>query len=63
MELTAKEKARELVDKMTGFTIEDCIINARTCVDFILTEVDWYALPGMKNEYFEEVKEELNKLL
>lgn len=40
--------------------------NAKTCatilVDSLLSEVDWYALPGDKQTYWEEVKAEIEKL-
>lgn len=70
--MTPTEKAKQLVDKMTGFTIEDCIINARTCVQEIIDNCPFKDY-GFKynsissrldiiSEYWEEVKEEINKL-
>jgi hypothetical protein len=38
--MTPKEKAQQLVDKMSGFTIEDCKRNATTCVEEIISELD-----------------------
>lgn len=70
--MTPKEKARQLVDKMSGFTLEDCKFSALVCVDELIESTfskqkswnKWKIFPvdNVTTEYWEEVKEEINKL-
>ena len=63
--MTAKDKAMELVNKMAGFTIDDCKRNSTTCVDEILKELKEievnYDLDFGDDllPYYEQVKKEI----
>ena len=72
MELTPKEKAKELVEKFakyswhdeTGFkdgSDKECALIA---VDEILNAIDWHQFeaPNKQLEYWEQVKQEINNL-
>ena len=65
--MTAKEKARELVEDM--FALEEMRYDAKRCalicVDVILNDVgakDWELDTGTNTNYWQEVKQEINKL-
>ena len=72
--MTAKEKAKELVEKyqFNGDMIDDirmseesAIESALICVDVILNDVgakDWELDTGTNTNYWQEVKQEINKL-
>lgn len=57
MSKEAKDKAEELIDKMHGFTKDDCILNALTCVDEILNQFTWK--PSNGSSFWQEVKQEI----
>ena len=74
--MTAKEKAKELVEKMLGdnnhylnqnIEIDKLIAKqcALICVDVILNDVgakDWELDTGTNTNYWQEVKQEINKI-
>lgn len=65
----AKEKAKQLVDKMDGFTLEDCVRNALTCVDEIIASSPSLPILGdggyfgedieLSTKWWKEVREEI----
>ena len=61
--MTAKEKARELVNKMIAITLSGKKRNATTCVDEILNELYILSDCGQnvvdKRDYYEQVREEI----
>jgi len=75
MELTAKEKAKQLVDKMKDIVMDSTDVlkiqstkRAKQCaiiaVDEILQAIDWheFEVPNKQLEYWQEVKQEINNL-
>ena len=68
------EKAKELVNKMTGFTFEDCKYNALVAVEEIIKVCHYNSKENLSNWelvglddfefscYWQEVKQEINKL-
>ena len=72
--MEAKQKAQQLVDKMSGFTYEDCIYNAIICVDEIIKVCPYISKENCDTveqiranynqfvEYWQQVKIELEKL-
>jgi len=56
--MEAKDKAINLVNKMTGITYQDCINNALTCVGEILKTT----LVSPPKTYWQQVKTEIEKL-
>ena len=57
MSKEAKDKAEELIDKMHGFTKDECILNALTCVDEILELLNNLAKPEYVY-FFEKTQDE-----
>jgi hypothetical protein len=60
-----KDKAKELVNKMTGFTFDDCKYNALIAVELVLEELHFsdtdYNLIG-RIDYYSKVKQKIEKL-
>jgi len=69
-----KEKAQQLVDKMYGFSIEECKSNAITCVDEVIKVCPYVSKENSDTveqirasdyefvSYWQEVKSEIEKL-
>jgi len=70
--MTTAEKARQLVDKMGGFTLDDAKSNAKVSVDEIILSCPSEPFDGYWEtfsdkvsgciQYWEEVKSEIEKL-
>jgi len=65
MELTAKEKAKELVKKMNRsydkYSAKQCALIA---VDFAIDNIDWHEFeyPNERDLYLQQVIQEINNL-